>query len=285
MTVTVCVPVWNGAAFVEETLDSVCSQTMDDIAVLISVDKSDDRSIDICREFAAIDPRLTVFAQAERLGWIGNVNWLMRRVDSEFACLLPHDDVIAPVYLECLMEELRSRPKAVLAHCDISTFGDRNDVLKGREVSGDRFERVLCFLTEITNAVAWRGVFRSEVLKKDCYLESANGAAADQVWLLRLVIAGHLTRVSDTLYRKRLHDQSVIAKTLTKDGVRNDNHWLDHCVSCHNIALAAGPWTDTQRQAISDACFARALLEARTSSMASLSNHIADYARRLSGLA
>ena len=47
MTVTVCVPVWNGEAFVEETLESVRAQTLEDISVLISVDRSDDRSAEI----------------------------------------------------------------------------------------------------------------------------------------------------------------------------------------------------------------------------------------------
>ena len=293
MTVTVCVPVWNGEAFVDETLESVRTQTLGDITVLISVDKSDDRSLDICRAFAAKDPRFRVFAQSARLGWIGNVNWLLRQVNSEFANLLPHDDVITPVYLERLIAKLDSHPKAVLAYCDMLAFGNRDAVLVGPEATGDLFARILDFLYENAAAEAWRGVFRSEVLKKGCYHEEANGAAADQVWLLRLVVQGHLVRVPEILYRKRLHDHSIIAKAITKNGVLTDSHWADHCVSCHRIALAAGQWTHTQKQAIATASLIRALRPrdyaglgaTPVESMTSLLTSIADYAQRLSGLA
>jgi len=284
VTVTVCVPVWNGEAFVEQTLESVRGQTLDDITVLISVDKSDDQSLEICRAVATKDPRFRVFAQSARLGWIANVNWLLRQVNSEFANVLPHDDVITPVYLERLIAKLDSHPEAVLAFCDMQTFGNRDAVRVGPEATGDLFERILNFLYENTAAEAWRGVFRSKVLKQGYYLEEVNGTAADQVWLLRLVVHGHFVRVPEILYRKRLHKDSIVAKSYNENGLPTDSHWADHCVSCHRLALAAGQWTDTQKQAIAAACLTRALSRP-VNSMTSLLTSAADYAQRLSGLA
>jgi hypothetical protein len=279
-TVTVCIPVWNGEAFVEETLASVRAQTLDGIAVLVSVDKSDDRSLDICRAFAANDARFSVFAQPTRLGWIGNVNWLLRQAGTEFACVMPHDDVIAPVYLERLIAKLQSHPEAVLAYCDIATFGKWDGVLVGPEAKGDTFARIVDFLHKNIVAEAWRGVFRTQALNNECTLETVNGAAADQVWLLRLVVQGHLVRLPECLYRKRLHDESVVARSLNE----NDSHWADHCVSCQRIALAAGQWTDEQKHAIAVACLARALSRTPSTSMTCVMALAADYAQRLAGL-
>ena len=42
--VTVCVPVFNAAAFLAETLDSIAAQSFADIKVLISLDRSGDDS-------------------------------------------------------------------------------------------------------------------------------------------------------------------------------------------------------------------------------------------------
>ena len=292
MTVTICVPVWNGEAFVEETLESARTQTHEDISVLISVDRSDDRSAEICRAFAARDSRFQVFEQPDRLGWVDNVNWLLRRVPTEVANILPHDDLIAPAYVERLLAKLEASPDAVLAFSDIETFGRRSLVRAGQEATGDLFTRIVDFLSTIVDAVAWRGVFRTRVLEGGCHLEAVNGAAADQVWLLRLAIAGSLVRVPEVLYRKRLHDQSVVFHAL-KEGMPVDSHWVDHCVSCHRIALAADQWTPEQKQVIGAAVLLRVLRLPNLRRPRSTASEVAasllalatDYASRLSNVA
>jgi hypothetical protein len=293
MKVTLCVPVWNGEAFVEETLESARTQTLTDISILVSVDSSDDRSAEICSAFAARDPRFEVVVQPARLGWVGNVNWLLRHVQSEYASILPHDDVIMPSYLERLVEELENRPEAILAFCDLRTFGEEERLRIGPAATGDLFTRIVDFLCANTVAEAWRGVFRAKVLKQGCYLEEVNGAAADQVWLFRLAIEGNLVRVPQVLYSKRLHAESVVSKSMADHGnMPTDSHWADHCVSCHRIALSAGRWSEEQRQAISAAVLMRAMRLRNATAFGSTPNETAacllalaaDYMLRLSDL-
>jgi glycosyltransferase involved in cell wall biosynthesis len=292
MKVTLCVPVWNGEAFVEETLESARSQTLTDVSILVSVDKSDDRSAEICSAFAARDARFEVVVQPERLGWVGNVNWLLRHVQSEYASILPHDDLIMPSYLERLTEELENRPEAVLAFCDLRTFGQEERLRIGPASTGDRFTRIVEFLYANTEAEAWRGVFRTEVLAQGCYHEAVSGPAADQAWLLRLAIEGSLVRVPQVLYSKRLHAESVVSKWVDDHAMPIDSHWADHCLSCHRIALAAGRWSEEQRQAIAAAVLMRAMRLRHATAFGSTPNEIAasllalaaDYALRLSDL-
>ena len=287
MSVTVCIPAWNSEPFIAETLQSVREQTMEAITVLISVDKSDDRTLEICLEFGEQDSRFQVFSQTHRLGWVENVNWLLRRVESDFASILPHDDLISPPYLEKLLATLRLQPEAVLAFCDIATFGEHEAIRVGPEVTGDLFTRTVRFLSSNTMAEAWRGVFRSNVLENACYHEQINGAAADQVWLLRLVIQGCLVRLPETLYRKRLHAGSIVSRAFDERGAPNDAHWVDHCVSCHNIAMAASRWTEPERQAIAFAVLMRVISRVRVRSdemMTALLADVTDYSLRLSGL-
>lgn len=289
MTVTVCVPVCNGAAFVEETLASLARQTFADLKILISVDKSDDRTLEIVRAFAESEPRAHLFAQATRLGFAGNVNFLLRKIESEFAAIMPHDDVLQPPYYEKLVEKLNARPAAILAYSDIETFGDGNGLRVGPEAVGDRLSRILQFLEANDDAVAYRGVFRTKVLDRGCYHEEESGAAADQTWLLRLAIEGDLVRVAEPLYRKRIHPASFST-------VAADSHWADHCAACQRIALAAGPWTLDQRRAISAAVVFRAtrdvwmsaaldapLHESAYGWLSSLFSNLADFTLRLSG--
>jgi glycosyltransferase involved in cell wall biosynthesis len=255
VTVTVCVPVWNGASFVAETLESLRNQTLTDFRALISVDRSDDESVAICRAFES-DTRFMVTVQPERLGWIGNVNALLARVETELGCILPHDDLLAPVYLERLVKRLDAEPSAVLAYSDIEMFGPRADTRIQPELVGTRLTRILAFLNDHFAAVGWRGVFRSLVLEKGHF--HRDEPKADTLWLLELAGEGDLLRVPEVLYRKRLH----------KDSARNQPdwympsraiNWLDHCAACYEIAMSAAEWSVRERQEIAAAALARAL--------------------------
>jgi glycosyltransferase involved in cell wall biosynthesis len=282
MTVTVCIPVRNGAAFLDDALESLARQTFDDLAILVSVDKSDDSSLELAHTFAARKKSVQVFDQATQLGWTANVNFLLRKVDTEFAGILHQDDLLEPSYYEKLVSKLRAQPKAILAFSDIETFGDASEVRVGTEVAGDTLARILKFLAADYAAVAYRGVFRSKALNHGCYLEEASGVAADQTWLLRMAIEGDLVRLPERLYRKRLHPNSLTS------GAR-DSHWADHCAACLRIALTAGSWTLADRRAIAAAAALRATRDAWIGSSPSspphiwlmiLFAHLADFALR-----
>lgn len=253
MTVTVCVPVWNGAAFVAETLESLRQQRLTDFRALIAVDHSDDDSLAVCQRFAQ-DARFTVTSHPERLGWVGNVNSLLDRVATPYACILPHDDLLEPDYLARLVGHLQAHPAAILAFTDVATFGRRDLVLSQRELIGERFTRVVTFLQEQVAAVGWRGVFRASVLTRGH--RHRDEPRADTLWLLALAGEGELHRVPAVLYRKRVHDASA----------RNQPEWhwpsplvswIDHCVACQQIALAAADWSFDERQVIAAAALAR----------------------------
>ena len=95
---TVCIPAYQAAEFIERTLGCASAQTYAKQRILVSVDVSTDPTAEICRKRARDDPRIEVIAQPKRLGWAGNVNFLLDSVRSEFAFLYFHDDLIEPEY-------------------------------------------------------------------------------------------------------------------------------------------------------------------------------------------
>ena len=255
MTVTVCVPVWNGESFVSQTLASLREQAHADFRALVSIDRSDDESAAVCRAFAP-DPRFEIIVQPERLGWIGNVNALLSRIETPLGCILPHDDVIAPDYLERLVGKLGDHPSAVLAFSDLETFGSREHVLVQPGLVGSQFQRIVACLVEHVAAVGWRGVFRSDVLARGRF--HRDEPRADTLWLLELACEGDLVRVPEILYRKRLHPDSARKQPSWTVPSRQVN-WIDHCVACYRVAMSAAEWTVPQKQEIAAAVLARAL--------------------------
>ena len=256
---TVCVPAYHAAAFVGETLESLRRQTYPRFKVLVSVDPSDDPTLAVCRAWEAYDP-FEVIGQPEPLGWPGNVNWLLQRVDTPLTCIILHDDWVAPDYLQRLAARLHQEPGAVLAYGDIQAFGTVDLEISQPSLTGDPFDRVLSFLLDRHNAVEWRGVVRTHAVQRTQLLRhDANGFAADILWLLELAAVGEFVREPGAIYHKRYRDGSITAGWMARSPAQAALDWVEHGVACLDVALAARDWTVAQRQYLAAAALARAI--------------------------
>ena len=258
--VTVCVPVYNGAAFVEETLSSIRKQSYQSFRVVISVDGSTDDSASICRTFLD-DHRFQIFEQERRLGWVGNCNWLLSHVTTRYFCIIPHDDILDPSYIERLVATSEAHPGAAVVYSDIRTFGSIGDqIIIQNSIYGVRLTRVLAFLVEHFNAVAFRGLVRLETLKNAGRLQNnpCDDFAADTIWLMKLVMQGDFVRVAEPLYAKRYHDASVHREWSTWSREQNLLAWSHHCLE---LAVEAfkGDLTENQQAIILHALVFRLL--------------------------
>nr|WP_237394942.1 glycosyltransferase family 2 protein [Mycobacterium intracellulare] len=65
--ISVGIPVYNGGASLEQALRSISSQSFRDYEVIISDNASTDNTAQICREMAAINPRIKYFRQEKIL--------------------------------------------------------------------------------------------------------------------------------------------------------------------------------------------------------------------------
>jgi glycosyltransferase involved in cell wall biosynthesis len=208
--ITVCVPVYNAEAFVEETLDSIARQSFSDIKVLMSLDRSTDDSASICRRYLR-DPRFELIEQSDRLGWVANVNALIARVDTPYFCISPHDDLISPQYLESVYALAASDPVIACAYSDLEGFGALQIRIEQPEIRGPLFDRVIDFLLHHFAVVPFRGIIRRRDADDRPYVPRGlrGDFAADTVWMLHVVLRGELRRVPETLCAKRYHDASV----------------------------------------------------------------------------
>ena len=102
---SVCVPTYNGAAFLPQALASISAQTFVDYEVLIVDDGSTDRSVDIAQTYAASDERVRVIRNPERAGSSAkNANQCLRHARGEWIKFLYQDDVMAPHCIERMLE-------------------------------------------------------------------------------------------------------------------------------------------------------------------------------------
>jgi glycosyltransferase involved in cell wall biosynthesis len=234
---TVLVPVYQAEAFLAETIDALLAQTHRDFVALLSVDASRDRSLDLARSYER-DPRVRVYAQPRRLGWVGNGNWLLRRVRTPFYCILPHDDTIAPEYLERLHRLLELHPRAAVAYTDLEGYGLHEKVYVQEPVLGERHERVLDFVRAHLAAVAYRGLVRAAVAGAPPIPDAMpHDLFADTLWMAKLARRGELVRHPEILYRKRYHAESAHAGWLGWSDSERAELWRAHCEALAAIFL------------------------------------------------
>lgn len=117
--VTIGVPVRNGAAHLERALESLVSQTLADIEIVVSDNASDDATADILRRFAERDGRIRTFRQPELIPVIDNFRFVLQQARAPYFMWAAHDDSRAPEFVERLWARLESTPEAVLACGDL----------------------------------------------------------------------------------------------------------------------------------------------------------------------
>lgn len=217
--VTALVPTYNGADFITRTLDSLSAQTWPHLEILIGDDRSTDDTLEVVRRFADDHPNTHVVQRDTNLGWLRNSNDLMARAEGELMFFAFHDDVVAPDYVEELVEALRTNERAVLAFSDMEVHEVDGrvtqhafDELGGLESALDR-GRVM-----VSRPGDWwvpnRGLFRSSMFEAvgGIHPNEHGEYSADWTWLLGLALIGEFVRVPKLLCVKYYKAGSVSKK-------------------------------------------------------------------------
>lgn len=226
--VSVIVPNYNYARFLERRLSSIFNQTFQDFEVLYLDDASSDESTPVltrCLEKWNERARVRIFQNETNSGsTFHQWNKGVREARGEYIWLAEADDFADPRLLETLVKKLDTQPQTTLAYCksfvvhdDNSLHGhaeDELDVLdeshwKSDYVNNGRDEcaRFLVQNNTILNASA-------VVFRRAAYLE-AGGADADfrlaGDWLMWIKIAllGDVSFCAEPLNYFRRHESSV----------------------------------------------------------------------------
>jgi GT2 family glycosyltransferase len=246
--ICVAVPVWRGADYVAETLESVLRQRGAALTIVVSVDGGDQPSEAACRPFLS-DPRVRLLVQRQRLGWVGNSSAALGAATAEgadYACLQPHDDVLEDGYLAALLSVAEANPDAAVVYSDIQSFGTRDRVFRQPTIAGSPFERQIGLLRDHFAAVAFRGLTRVSALRSILPMmgNPCENFAADTVWMARQALVGDLVRVPQLLYRKRFHANNTHMQWFAWSHERRITAWTRHCLDMLAQALNAGstPW-------------------------------------------
>jgi glycosyltransferase involved in cell wall biosynthesis len=106
---SVCVPVYNGAVYLRQCLDSILAQTFQDFEILVVDDGSSDDSVALISEYAQREPRLRFYQNQTNLGLVANWNKCLSLAQGAWVKFLFQDDFWAPTCLERVRSQTDGR--------------------------------------------------------------------------------------------------------------------------------------------------------------------------------
>lgn len=125
--VSVVMPVYNTAKYVQAAVESVLAQTFTDFELLIIDDAGTDHSIELCRLYD--DPRIRIISQANR-GLAGARNTGIRNARGHFIGLLDSDDLWEIDKLEHHVAHLRRSPHVGVSYAASRMIDDEGQLLR-----------------------------------------------------------------------------------------------------------------------------------------------------------
>jgi len=207
------VPVFNGERYLEEALRSILGQAFDDLEVVISDNASTDRTPEICRDYAARDPRVRYYRNEHNLGGDANYNRVAQLARGEYFKWAACDDLIAPEFVAQCVRVLDRSPQYALCTSRVAFIDEQGAPRENldEELSLDaprpriRFREFLC---KNHWALQMYGLIRSSVLRRLPPLGGYIGS--DRTLLSELILAGPFYEVPERLLRYRRHHMLVL---------------------------------------------------------------------------
>ena len=132
MSFSVCIPVYNGSAFLPELLASIAEQDLSGVEVIVSDNASTDSTPQILEDWKSRLP-LRVIRQPVTVSMPANFNAVLEAVSTEAYALICHDDYFAsPDALAKARKVLADNPDVSAVYCDLVYVDERRRTLAKR---------------------------------------------------------------------------------------------------------------------------------------------------------
>jgi glycosyltransferase involved in cell wall biosynthesis len=240
-TVTVGIPVFNGARFIRQAIESVLAQTFTDYELLISDNASVDGTAAICGEYAANDKRIKFVQQERNQGPFWNLRFVTERATGRLLVWLAHDDALHRLFLEECIAYLDRNPRAVMVSGDFRIVDESGNQVEMEILQairedipwGQRCSQFFHYPIFSNVFYAFYGVIRADACKivLSRVKEPRYMSQIELPVLARLATMGEITslptvlrdyrRVSTSLYHSEMNSlsrKSIFARSFMQTG-------------------------------------------------------------------
>lgn len=212
--ISVIVPVYNVAPYLRECIESILSQTHQELEVILVDDGSTDGSGEICDEYAARDSRIHVIHRSN--GGVGAArNEGLAAATGEYIGWVDSDDTIDPNMYKRLLEA--EADIAVCAFCRLSPNGVnlRNFGFNGAYTK----PQIMDVIVKLDcGTILCNKLYRRE-LWEDLQFPHCRAFDDEVISYSLLARAGSLVVIDEVLYHYRINKSSIMHNYRVEDGL------------------------------------------------------------------
>jgi glycosyltransferase involved in cell wall biosynthesis len=159
--VSICIPGWNCAAFVNRAIESALGQTYANIEVIFVDDGSTDNTAEVIKRYLEKDKRLKYFKNEKNLGFGENLFRSYELASGEWVQHLSHDDWLDLDFIQKKVETFERFPHAGLIANSISSEAEvsgKMELLNITRKKGGLYSKEFIFRNFYRNS-GWVGLF------------------------------------------------------------------------------------------------------------------------------
>ena len=239
-TVSIVVPAYNNADYIERTMDSILAQSHTQLEIIVADHSSTDATWSLLQRYAA-DPRVTLLQTEAGGGALANWNRVSMAATGDYLKLVCGDDLIYPTIVAEQLAALEGATNATLAASPRDII-DANDVavVKGRGLAGLRGE-VPGDVAVRQTVISGTNIFgepacvmmRRDVLEAIGWWDSSYPYLIDEATYARVLFEGNLVVVPKPLAGFRVSDSQW--------SVRLANYQSEQAIGFHRWVAAHKP--------------------------------------------
>ena len=210
--VSVLLPTYNYAHYIEEAIESALAQTFTDFELLIVDDQSTDDTAAVVQKYLK-DSRVSFIINPENLGLTGNFNRCLELAHGEYIKFLLADDKFHPRLLEQFVGVIEQYPTLSLVATNTLQFGEKNrqrtlplqGFHTGTEVVRRYFEKGFRNWIGVPTSV----MFKKAAIEKVGMFDNRFHLLVDVEMWIRLLHIGDCYIFSEPLVYLRVHNMQA----------------------------------------------------------------------------
>ena len=220
--VSVGMPAYNGERWIAASIESVLNQTYDNFELIISDNASTDATEEICKGYAARDPRIRYLRQATNLGASENYNTVFRSARAPYFKWASSNDICHATFLEKCLAAFQDRPDLALCYPRARLFEDEPEDGEDNDDGLDlpeespcrRFERLVSQM-ELNNIM--NGLVRSNILSQTPLIKPY--FSSDVVLMAEVALHGKIAEIPEFLFYRRM-DKETATRLKSEEDVK-----------------------------------------------------------------
>lgn len=210
--ISICIPNYNYAKFIEETIESVLSQTYGNFEILIAENASTDNSLEVISRYK--DPRIKILRNEVNVPLYQNISKCVSHAAGEIITILHSDDFYEPEFLAEVVKAYSQYSDKKVFVTAVENFHDKQNAklnffpfnLPGVRSSREVLTRLACF-NNIGNGV--NVAFHRDILNSNQLFAQDYRFSADYELWFRLAKHYDFVYIPKVLAHYRIHTSNL----------------------------------------------------------------------------